>query len=451
MSFFTDLFSGNFGNLGHDIFSDPVADVGLGIAGLGVGALALPALAGAIPALGATDALAAAAPAVAADAGSGGALALSADVPAAAAEGIDPATTWLNSLDPSVAGGAGTGGATTSGTSSALGFMPFQTVGNFGAPAGTPAMLTTGAQAGLSPTTVASLSELPPAQPFTMPPQIFQPSPFPAGGVDPSMVGLGGGGGSPLMNAATAPGVTPGFGAGGPPIDITTTQGPRTIADTSNIFTNLGNQITQNPLSLVGVAGLGYNLLQGYQQNQQLKALQGTETALATSAQQAQQQAAGAAAPLLSSGEALQQAFVTGQLPPQYQSQVNQWVQGLKASIVQGYSSRGMPTDPTKNSALAQDLANADAQGVTLGNNILGQLQAAGQAMVQQANTMIAQGLSATQIAAQIPIAMQQLSIELGKNTSTAIASFAGAVGGSKFGAAQNIALQPGTTLSVGA
>ena len=447
MSFFTDLFSGNFGNLGHDIFSDPAADIGLGIAGAGLGALALPAIAGAIPALGATDALAAAAPAVAADAGSGGALALSADVPAAAAEGIDPATAWINSLTGGAGGAGGAGG-----TSDALGFMPFQgPVSNFPAPPGTPTMLTTGAQAGLSPTTEASLTELPAAQPFPTPPQIFQPSPFPAGGVDPTMVGIGGGGGSPLMNAATAPGVTPGFGAGGQPIDIITTQGPRNVADTSNIFTNLGNQITQNPLSLVGVAGLGYNLLQGYQQNQALKGLQGTETALATSAQQAQQQAQGAAAPLLSSGEALQQAFVTGTLPPQYQSQVNQWVQGLKAQIAQGYASRGMPTDPSKNSALAQDLSNADAQGVTLSNQLLGQLQAAGQAMVQQANTMIAQGLSATQIAAEIPIAMQKLSIQLGQNTSTSIANFAGALGGNKFGAAQNIALQPGTTLSVGA
>ena len=449
MSALTDLFSGNFGNIAHDIFSDPIADIGIGLGAAGLGAIAIPELVGALPTLaGATDVAATAAPAVAADVGSSGsALALSEEVPAAtAAGGIDPATAWINSLTGG-AGGAGTGAG---GTSDALGFMPFQgPVSNFPSPPGTPTMLTTGAQAGLSPATEASLTELPAAQPFPTPPQIFQPSPFPAGGVDPTMVGLGGGGGSPLMNAATAPGVTPGAGAGGPPIDIITTQGPRSVADTSNIFTNLGDQITKNPLSLVGVAGLGYNLLQGYQQNQALKGLQGTETALATSAQQAQQQTQAAAAPLLTSGEALQQAFVTGTLPPQYQSQVNQWVQGLKASIVSGYGARNMPTDPKQNSALAQDLANADAQGVTLSNQLLGQLQAAGQAMVQQANTMIAQGLSATQIAAEIPIAMQKLSIQLGQNTSTSIASFAGAT--SKFASAQNIALQPGTTLSVGA
>ena len=429
MSFFTDLFSGNFGNLGHDIFSDPVADVGLGIAGLGVGALALPAIAGAIPALGATDVAATAAPAVASTVGDAGALSFAGDVAAPAAgdvgggsalsfAGSDPASQWIAAL----------GGGTPAPA------LPPTT--NFGPPPGVPLE---------TPSNVvgAEFNALPTNSAIGF-------------GTD-----LGGGGGVPpgLLNTTAAPSASPGVSAG-PGIDAITLQAPTVPGapteitappgDTSNFFSNLGSQITKNPLSVVGLGGLGYNLFQGYQQNQALKALQGTETALATSAQQAQQQAQGAAQPLLTSGEALQQAFVSGTLPPQYQSQVNQWVQGLKAQIVQGYGSRGMPTDPTKNSALAQDLSNADAQGVTLSNQLLGQLQVAGQAMVQQANTMIAQGLSATQIAAQIPIAMQQLSIELGKNTSTAIASFAGALGGSRFGASQNIALQPGQTLTAG-
>jgi hypothetical protein len=105
-------------------------------------------------------------------------------------------------------------------------------------------------------------------------------------------------------------------------------------------------------------------------------------------------------------------------------------VDAAKAQIIQGYASRGMSTDPTQDSALAQDLANADQRGLTLQASLESTLATAGGQMITEANQLLQSGASATDIAAQIPIAMQELDSTLNAQTAQAIANFAAALGG---------------------
>lgn len=183
---------------------------------------------------------------------------------------------------------------------------------------------------------------------------------------------------------------------------------------------------------ILGAAGLGYNLYTGYEEKQALQNLTNTENAEAATAAQTAATANAAATPELNWGQTLQQYLTTNTLPPQYMSAITQQVQATKAGIIQGYASRGMSTDPNQNSALQQDLANVDAQAITLQTNLEESLSTAGNQMVQTANSLLAQGLSATEISAQLPIAMQQLNIQLANQTSTAISSFAAAMNGNQ-------------------
>src|SRR5208282_4253933 len=210
----------------------------------------------------------------------------------------------------------------------------------------------------------------------------------------------------------------------------------------SNLGTGLG-KAASNPATLLGVGGLGYNLYQGYQQKQQLNQLQQQEQANAASVAQNAKTAQAAAGPALSQGQILTEYLTTGTLPQALQSQVDQQVAATKAQVIQGYGARGMSTNPQQNSALAQDLANVDAQKESLMGTLQTNLAQAGQQMIQTATNLLNSGTSATQISAQIPIMMQNLDIQLSKLTSESISSFAAALnGGARPGTGQTFTLQ---------
>jgi hypothetical protein len=249
-------------------------------------------------------------------------------------------------------------------------------------------------------------------------------------------------GGPPAFasTGATAPDASGGFltldGSTSPVAAGDITNAPAAGADSSNILSQLaskaGSAISANPLQSaaagLGVAGLGYNLVSGYQQKQAINRLTAAENTQAATAQTEANNAFNAAQPELAQGQILQEYLSTGTLPQAIQSQVTQQTAAAKAQIIQGYGSRGMSTDPNQNSALAQDLANVDTQAQTLMGNLETQLNTAGTQMVQQANSLLQSGVQATNIASQIPIAMQNLNIRLGAATSQAIASFAAAL-----------------------
>lgn len=185
-----------------------------------------------------------------------------------------------------------------------------------------------------------------------------------------------------------------------------------------------------SPASLLGAGGLAYNLYQGYQQKQQLNALNQQEAQNAATIAQNASTAQQAAGPALSQGQLLTQYLTSGTLPQALQSQVDQQVAATKAQIIQGYGARGMSTNPQQNSALAQDLANVDAQKETTMGSLQENLAQAGQQMITTATNLLNSGTSATNIAANIPIMMQNLDIQLSKLTSQSIASFAAALNG---------------------
>jgi hypothetical protein len=197
---------------------------------------------------------------------------------------------------------------------------------------------------------------------------------------------------------------------------------------------------------------LGYNLYSGYEQKQQLNAVASQEAGNAASLAATAATETNAAKPLLTSGETLQNYLTTGTLPPEFQATVTEQLNAAKASIIQGYASRGMSTDPQQNSALAQDLANAGTQAEALKANLESTLATAGQQMVQQATSLLQAGASATEISSQIPILVQQLNSQLNTQTAQAISSFAASLGGQNKGVTLNLAtaVNPSGTLNLG-
>jgi hypothetical protein len=138
-----------------------------------------------------------------------------------------------------------------------------------------------------------------------------------------------------------------------------------------NIFSNLisgaGNQITKNPLGVAaGGAGLVGSLLQGN------KSSGPAQNALTAEAPVLQQQ-----------GNILQSYLQSGTLPPALQAQLDQQIQADKARIISNHAAQGRPTDPSQNSALAQELNNVDMQALAAKGQTEAQLYQQGLADIQ--------------------------------------------------------------------
>jgi len=394
MSFFSDLFQGNFSNLGNDlapsnIFSDTASSFanqpgwaqGLEIGGTAaLGAFALPEL---LPALGGLDLSGAGAAGFGA---ASDAFGTAADIGSTLGPGVDASL-----LDT---------------TGAVLPAESTLTAGNVG----------TDFLMGGGGTQTAD-------QAFATGPSFAQD--LTSGEL---LAGTGIGGGSPVGAFGAAPGAAGGGSIG-------------------DVLGTIGSGF-KTAAPVIGAAGLGLNLYSGMQEKKALGTLAQTEAQAAQQAQNTQAAANKAAQPLLTSGEALTQYLATNTLPPQFQSQVDQWVKSQKAAITQGYASRGQSGDPKQNSALQQDLANIDQQALGLQAQFEEILSSAGQQMVQTANQLLSTGLNATQLGAEIPIQIAKLNAQLNAQMGTAIANFASAVNGSNRQGAPgslNISLNPQT------
>ena len=238
--------------------------------------------------------------------------------------------------------------------------------------------------------------------------------------VDPGAPGLTGAGGGPgpvdLGRAVFSNGVQTGVEGVGP-----TAAGiqPGVMDQIGSAFGSIGSGI-KTAAPWLGAAGLGYNLFQGYQSQQALKALQQQETDYQNRIAQAGQASLSAAGPMLATGEAL---MTGGTVPAPMQALLDNFRNSQRARIIQGYGARNQSTDPTQNSALAQDLNAVDNQMLALREQL-------GQQITDTANRMLASGASATQIAAELPMMMQRLDIQLQGITGNAIANFAAAMSG---------------------
>jgi len=91
-------------------------------------------------------------------------------------------------------------------------------------------------------------------------------------------------------------------------------------------------------------------------------------------------------------GAALQQYIATGTLPEGYEAQVQQAVNTQKQTIIQNYANRGLPTDPSKNSMLAQELAQVDNNIPAMREKLAASLADAGPNIVASGNQPIGTG-----------------------------------------------------------
>jgi len=166
-----------------------------------------------------------------------------------------------------------------------------------------------------------------------------------------------------------------------------------------NLAKSAVNQVAKNPLgTALGVGGLAYNLAQGQAKPQGTDQLKTSADALAAQSEQ------------------LRGYLQSGTLPPGLSSAVDQANAAAKARVISNYASRNLPTDPSKNSALAQELASIDQQSV---------IQTA-----QIGQQLLTTGVNEAGLADNLYQALVQIDQTQSANVGKAIANFSAALGG---------------------
>jgi hypothetical protein len=107
------------------------------------------------------------------------------------------------------------------------------------------------------------------------------------------------------------------------------------------------------PKNALAAAGTGFNLFQS------AKASKGVPSTAEMSAKIQQQ-----ASELNAQGKELAKYLQSGTLPEGLKTQLNTATAAAKARLISNYAAQGMPTDPRKNSALAQQLGMIDQQAI---------------------------------------------------------------------------------------
>lgn len=209
---------------------------------------------------------------------------------------------------------------------------------------------------------------------------------------DSSSDGIGfSGSGFPYAGSADAAGLNTGGGGG-----------------LSSLF---GGSSTGSLLG-AGVAGGGllYDILKGNptDPNQGL---------LTTEAGQLQQEGSN----LQTQGTGLESYLTQGTLPPALQAKVEQDTQANKARITQNAATTGSSANPKQNSALTQDLANADRSGTIEAGDYEQKLFSAGQQMVTQ-------GIQATGLSSQLYESLYKFDQQQNSDLMGGISSFAAAL-----------------------
>jgi hypothetical protein len=226
-----------------------------------------------------------------------------------------------------------------------------------------------------------------------------------------------GGGGGPIGGLSTGEQIG---NAATLPYDVGS--GGSYAAGGGDILSNLTGAITKNPLQAAGLAlgagGLGYSLLNANKQPQSVQDLSGL--AAGDKAQ---------AAGFIQQGQTLQNYQTQGTLPAGQQAQLDQAVQAEKARIVQNHASQGLPADPTKNSALAQELNAVDERALATKGTLEKQLFDSGQQLVNA-------GIQESGMAAQLYAKLQQIDASNTTAIGTAIANFAKQLSGGTLKAA---------------
>lgn len=212
--------------------------------------------------------------------------------------------------------------------------------------------------------------------------------------------------------------------------------------------------VSNNSLGILAAGtGLLNNLIKGNSATPATAALQGqAATNNATSADliaRGTQQGEQFGTPALQSGQdqtargaALQQYVATGTLPEGYEAQIQQGAAAAKQTIISNYANRGLPTDPTRNSALAQELAQVDARLPAMREQLAAQLAQTGNSIVGAGNQtsqtgnaltsngLVTSGVQAAGISSNIYQTLANLENNQNQQRGAAIANFAAALNG---------------------
>jgi len=242
--------------------------------------------------------------------------------------------------------------------------------------------------------------------------------------------------------------------AGGGNTTLPATSGGSSGSGGNSQTTGILPGVSNNTLGIGASAiGLLNNLVNGKSTTASTAALQGqAATNSATSADllaRGTQQGDTYGTPALQSGQdqtangvALQQYVATGTLPQGYEDQIQQAAQAAKQTIISNYANRGLPTDPTRNSSLAQELAQVDARLPAAREQLAAQLATTGNSIVASGNQtsqtgnsltsngLITSGVSAAGISSSIYQSLANLENTQNQQRGQAIANFASALNG---------------------
>jgi hypothetical protein len=222
------------------------------------------------------------------------------------------------------------------------------------------------------------------------------------------------------VNATDATSFAGNSSVGGAPLSGQPGVTPTAATPTSSISDLLGkggsavtDAVSKNPLgTLLGAAGLGYNIWSGQKNTQNIDALKAdAQTATGNSNQ------------MVASGEALQQYLTNGTLPPAYQTVVDNAIKDAKTSAISNAAQQGQNTDPTQNTALAATLAKIDASRATMQTQVATSLFSSGQGLVNS-------GISLAGLSGQLYQALVANDTKQAADTGKAIATLAAALNG---------------------
>jgi hypothetical protein len=161
--------------------------------------------------------------------------------------------------------------------------------------------------------------------------------------------------------------------------------------------------VVNNPLGIgLAAGGMGLNLINS-NKNNPLNTREGVALSQDASRLDAQ-------------GQMLQSYLTSGTLPPALQTQLTQATQAAKATIISRYAQQGLPTDPAKNSTLAQELAQVDTNAIS--------------ATAKIGQDLLTTGISETGMATSLYNTLLGINQTQTANFAKSIANFAAAFGG---------------------
>ena len=184
----------------------------------------------------------------------------------------------------------------------------------------------------------------------------------------------------------------------------------------------IGSQIMKNPLGIGAAAlGAGLNFRNAGATTPNQQALQGQAGALNAQGQK-----------LTAEGQAFTQYLASGTLPPGMQAAVDKATAAAKATAISNAAKNGLATDPTQNTALADQLAAIDRDALIA-------VAQGGESLFKAGMSEIGAGVGAETASSQLYAKLIQIDQDRSNRMGTAIANFARSLnGGLTLGGSKN-------------